>query len=134
MGKKKKSFTFIKNGIFHGYILFSCGYSYDEILAKLKKAEYNDWHDAFDDAETKELLDKSKYCATSFYDKEVKYSIIFFRDKFSFNNFDYIALAHEIIHLIQFNLVEYLDRNKEHECEAYFHSYFMRECLESFNK
>jgi len=49
---------------------------------------------------------------------------------FDFSNTeDMITLAHECLHLCQRMLPIYLDRDQEHEAEAYFHSYLMRECV-----
>jgi hypothetical protein len=42
---------------------------------------------------------------------------------------DYIAISHEIVHICQFLLPIYLDRNKEHEAEAYLHSYIFNNIL-----
>ncbi|MBL8000181.1 MAG: hypothetical protein JNL32_16280, partial [Candidatus Kapabacteria bacterium] len=39
---------------------------------------------------------------------------------------DWCALAHECVHICQFILSNMLDRDKEVECEAYFHTYLMR--------
>ena len=49
---------------------------------------------------------------------------------FDFSNTeDIIMLAHECLHLCQRILPIYLERDQEHEAEAYFHGYLMRECL-----
>ncbi len=40
-----------------------------------------------------------------------------------------ITVSHEVLHICQFFLTDYLDRNEEAEAEAYFHDNLMREIL-----
>lgn len=57
--------------------------------------------------------------------------------KFGFdpgNSDDMITLAHEVLHLCQGFLKIYLHRDNEHEGEAYFHSYVMRQIVSCFKK
>lgn len=58
---------------------------------------------------------------------------IFLYDGFNFTkDYDYCALAHEIIHLLQFNLPRFgIDMHKETESSAYIHTHVMSECLEA---
>lgn len=43
---------------------------------------------------------------------------------------DLVKLAHECVHICQFYLPDVLDRNKEHEAEAYLHSHLMTQVIE----
>jgi hypothetical protein len=42
------------------------------------------------------------------------------------------TLAHEVLHLCQEFLPQFLDRDEEREAEAYFHSYVMQSCYKLF--
>jgi hypothetical protein len=42
------------------------------------------------------------------------------------------TLAHEMLHVCQEFLPQFLDRDEEMEAEAYFHSYLMESCYKSF--
>lgn len=129
----KKAFAFIKNGIFCGHTLFVCGYSYSKLLKKLNFEKSKEWYDALNNEDTKLLLEDCFACCRVEELNGVKYPIVFIRNKFNINNSgnnnDFVVLAHELIHLNQFYLSEFIDRNKEKECEAYFHTYMMNECL-----
>ena len=129
----KKTFTFIKNGIFHGHTLFSCGYSYKQMLNKLNEFENKSWFNAINYDKAKELFEDCHACCSVEIKDGIKYPIIFFKYGFKFKKDDYIILAHELVHLNQFYLSEFIDRDKEIECEAYFHTYMMKECLNALN-
>jgi hypothetical protein len=42
------------------------------------------------------------------------------------------TLAHEMLHVCQEFLPDFLNRNDEMEAEAYFHSYLMESCYKLF--
>lgn len=44
-----------------------------------------------------------------------------------------ITVAHEVLHLCQEFLPRFLDRDDEHEAEAYFHSYIMTKIVELYD-
>jgi len=79
-----------------------------------------------------------QYSTTIFNDvnESRRLNYIFLYDGFNFTkDYDYCALAHEIIHLLQFNLPRYgIDMHKETESTAYLHTHVMSECLEALRK
>lgn len=130
--KKKISpylIQYIDFGSFPGTILFTCGFSYSEIVKHLTKKKNFDWLAPFKNTEylfgkdikgfaTRQVVGHSKV-------KEDKiYYFICMRDRFDFSNdFDHIALAHEIIHICTFNLKDMLDIVVENEAFAYTHTH-----------
>lgn len=125
----KKAFVFIKNGIFHGYTLFVCGYSYKQMLDRLNEYEEKSWFNAVNHSKAKELFEDAHACCRVEINDSINFPIVFIRNGFRNKRDDFVVLAHELIHLNQFYLSDFIDRNKEIECEAYFHTYMMNECL-----
>lgn len=141
----KKFIEFINHGCYPGFTMFSCGFKYDEIISELKKMykttkeEEKDQHwlialqgdKVLIDGGTKfglrRVIENTKTGET----KDLFYIIL---DEFKFEDYDYLALAHECLHICQFFLPNILDRNKEIEAEAYFHSHLMKKCLEAIRK
>lgn len=133
--------SFINNGIFPGHVLFSCGYKFDVLYSKLKKICTNKnkyWYQAIHD--DKKLLDSGNYFALSRTLENVKtgeikelYYIIITTD-FLFTDYEYCKLAHECLHICQFFLPKILDRNREIEAEAYYHTHLMEHCLKEIRK
>jgi hypothetical protein len=48
------------------------------------------------------------------------------------NPYHVVTLAHEVLHLCQEYLPTYLDRDEEHEAEAYFHTHIMTRIIGLF--
>lgn len=120
--------------VFPVTIMLSCGFSYDEIFKQLKgKKDLGGWLTALQD--DKDLIDNGHYLAlrraytNTGKDKIVNFYIII-RPAFTFTDYEFVKLAHEVVHICQFMLPDFLDRDKEHECEAYVHTAIMNECLE----
>lgn len=133
MGKGRiKTLQYLDTGIFPATVLFSCGFTYEEIIKLLKKSEAKDWLDGFQGGETKQIMEC--WCAmrrdienTKTGEKKTMFYIII--DGFDFSDMDYCKLAHEVLHICQFFLPDALDRNKEYEAEAYLHTHLMKQCL-----
>lgn len=134
--KSQKILVWLNNGCYPGHTMFSCGYTPDELINKLKRGNEDAyvWKVAVE--ERKEMLERVVWCA---YSSEVYISKssspihvtgIFLKNRFEFKDDDFVKLSHEITHICQFFLPEFLDRDKEHEAEAYFHSHLMTQCLE----
>ena len=64
----------------------------------------------------------------------IKYYFIFLHKGFDGKPDSYVTLSHEILHLCQFLLPDFIDRNVEVEAEAYFHSHIMSQCLAYINE
>jgi len=66
-------------------------------------------------------------------DKNCKLRLMILKYGFSpYNPENMRTLAHEVLHLCQEFLPQFLDRNEEREAEAYFHSYVMQSCYKLF--
>lgn len=129
--KTKKQLTWINAGIFPGTIMFSYMYSYDGMITYCKRFKDDTWHIALKD--DKELWESSNYLASKrlleLGKKQVSYYIIKITERFTFTDYEYTKLGHEVLHICQFMLPDFLNRNEEYECECYFHSYLMMQCL-----
>jgi hypothetical protein len=127
-----KIIRYLNTGIFPATVLFSMGFDYDGLMKHLKKA--GDWAAGIQDnkhvKEGKSWLgiradvvnNKTGEARTYFY-------IILPRAFDLTDDEDYIKLSHEVLHICQFALPDWLDRDREFECEAYLHSHLMRQCL-----
>jgi len=136
MAKSVKTIQFLNTGIFSATILFSCGYTYDELSKFLKRRKAEDWHLGISDASDIQLIKNSfavgmerRICNNKTGDEKILY-YLYIRDSFTFTDYEYCVLAHEIIHILQFMLPRLLDRNIEIEAEAYTHTHIMKQCLE----
>lgn len=138
MAQEQKQYQvmhWLNNGMFPGFVMFSCGFSYDEIMAELKEKENTeDWILGL--SGDKVLIDKGKWFGlrrdlenTKTGESKTLFYIILV-DCYDFEDDDhYCKLAHEIVHICQFYLPDILDRDREIEAEAYYHTHLMRQCL-----
>lgn len=136
--KKKKSkgvsmFTTIDFGTYSGKIVFACGYSPKELIKEFKKQKCQDWAKGlktcsidFDDS----CVGFARCLTIQYKGKEVTLYYLILKDPFTFNDEQYITLAHECLHLVQFRLIELMNRDNEIEAEAYLHSYLMQQCID----
>jgi hypothetical protein len=134
---KKKVFTSINMGIFYGYCFVSAGYTTDQVLAYLKgNKNTKDWAEAFE--VIKPSIEKNdSHCQVDTVTvteegKQTKYYFLYMKQPFGFTDHEMCELAHECLHLCQTVLPDYLDRDKEMECEAYLHTHLMSQCLKVF--
>lgn len=132
--KQVKVLYWLNTGIFPATIMFSVGFTYDEINKILSKKKAFDWKLGI--SNDKQLIDGGNNFSLSrtVYKKkddkdECTLFYIIFKDCFKFNDYDYCKLAHEVLHTCQFLLPRILDRDREYECEAYLHTYIMQQCL-----
>ena len=131
--KQDKCLNFIDFGIYPGYCCFSNGYSYEELIEELKgyKGPNDQWALAIRD--DRNLIENGNYLALHRIiekkDKKVNYFFIITKDLFKFTDYEIIKLAHECLHICQFSITDFLDRNREYESEAYLHSHLLKQCL-----
>lgn len=129
--KPAKIIRYLNTGIFPATILFSMGFNYDEIIKHTKK--HGEWGMALRD--DKVLVDSGSWLGLKRVIENVKtgeertHYYIILPKGFDFSDYDYIRLAHEVLHICQFMLPDILNRNKEIEAEAYLHSHIMSQCL-----
>ena len=130
--KSKKHINWLNTGIFPATIMFIVGYTYDDVLKHLKKTKAEEWYFGISGHE-KMFNAKGFAIRSDIINKKGEEKTLFYiglNDSFKFTDFDYIALAHECLHICQYFLPNALDRNREHEAEAYLHSHLMKQCLE----
>lgn len=133
---KYKVLHWLDTGIFPATIMFSCGFTYDEIMGLLKKKKADGWIKGIESEEDIKLLNNDGSWGTAIKrtieNKKKKQSTtlyyIIVKD-FDFSDGDYCKLAHEVLHICQFFLPDVLNRDDEHEAEAYLHTYIMQNCL-----
>lgn len=135
--KKFQSIEWISFGIFPGYLMFVHDFKHSDIIKELDKLKAEDWKSGIEYEE--DFVDNGCWKAmyrevinTKGISKKLFYLII--PEQFDFSDYDYARLAHEILHICQFYLPDVLDRNKEHEAEAYLHTHLMTKCLEVLRK
>lgn len=131
--KSPKVIHYINFGIFPAGASFCVGFTYDEIIKQFIKDGANEWATAI--GGDKRLIDNGGYKALhrTLFDTKINsersYFFIILSERFGFTPYEYCKLAHEVLHICQFFLPDVLDRNKEHEAEAYLHTHIMKECL-----
>lgn len=131
----KKGIATLNAGIFYPKVLFCYKYEYDEILKELKKQKQFGWITAFECH--KYLFEENARCFAAYsripdnkMEQGVLYYFIILRDEFKFKDIDYCKLAHECLHICQFILPDFLERDREIEAEAYLHTHLMTQGLE----
>jgi len=141
MSKRVKIIRYLDCGIFPSTVLFSNGFTYDELYKHLKKTGAKEWLYGLEG--DKKTIDNGKFFALYRNIEHKGHSIqlfyIIFTESFKFNDSSYTILAHEIIHILQFMLPTLnVDMVIEMESTAYLHSHLMNQCLkelrESSNK
>lgn len=118
-------------GSFPGKILFTVGYSFEEIAAELKKQKCPEWLDALN--QTKNLFTEKNngFAAARTYlykGEEYFYYFLHLKNKFDFSDKAHTTLAHEAIHICTFNLSDMLNIVTENEAFAYTHSHILNQC------
>lgn len=131
MASKKESFkclNWLNCGIFPPIIMFSCGFTYDEIVTSLNKTKTGKrWIPGFECE--KHLVKEAEWLAIkSTYNKR-KYFYIYLKNPFDYSDEHYSKLAHEVLHICQWTLPDLLVRERENEAEAYLHTHLMMQCL-----
>lgn len=118
-------------GSFPGKIMFSTGYTHEEVLKELKIQKCTGWLLAW--KETKYLF--SEHCG-GFASKrtvEIKgekydFNFLHITEPFNFSDRHHSILAHEAIHLCTFHLSTMIDIVKENEAFAYTHTHILNQC------
>lgn len=121
----------INFGIFEGNISFSCGMS----MADLKEAYIaqgcHNWAGGL------RGITLEGGCQGVAVERKYKGEYLYYlilAKPFTFTDEEIITLAHECLHLVQFRLKYTLDRDREYECEAYLHSYLMKQILKALRE
>lgn len=125
--KKVSLITTVDFGILSGKICFSCGYSFKEMRKVFKEQKCKEYLKAIKD-EDDEWGDTVGVC----WERKVNGCTLYFlclKDPFKFTDQEYVTLAHEVLHVIQFRLNGVVNRDREVEFEAYLHSHIMDKIL-----
>ena len=132
------------------------GYTYDEVIEWFKDifsttAEknltkirqhfiwYNDHLDYFKQCKSdiEKAMDETStvqghYASGKLPNCSDTFRLLILKKTLDFKNPDaVITVAHEVLHLCQEFLPTFLDRDEEHEAEAYFHTHIMHKIIES---
>jgi hypothetical protein len=119
-------------------VLLCCAMRHTEIEKHLKELG-EDWSNWLLGIEGEDFGNSDawgeQYSTTIYNDagESRRLNYIFLYDGFNFNkDYNYCALAHEVLHLLQFTLPRFgIDIHKETESSAYLHTHIMSECLEA---
>jgi hypothetical protein len=134
---------YIEGGIWPFTVMFTLGYSYDELMKVLEDTGAVGWRRAIDSERDRNTYERSGFLAmfrevTEKKEGEeehpVQYFFIKIKDQFRFTDWEMCALAHEVVHICQFALPDLLDRDREIEAEAYTHTYIMEACLKKLRE
>jgi len=120
--------TYINFGIFPGGVSFSNGFDAKRLLKLYKR----DWKQAF--KQEYKFFEDSNYAYAKVWLGSMVYYFIYTKNKFTYTDYEYCKLAHEVLHICQVYLVDILDRNTEREAEAYLHTHIMTKCLEAIRQ
>jgi len=102
---------------------------YNNQLECFKKCK-PDFEKAMDETSTAQ----GTYCSSHSSTSNDDFRVLILRKSLDFKNPDaVITVAHEVLHLCQEFLPRYLDRDEEHEAEAYFHSYIMKRIIDLYD-
>lgn len=127
----KKIIRYLNTGIFPATVLFSMGFTRDEIVLHTKK--HGQWAVGIENdpvINDKNWLGLRRDIEHTKTGETKTHFYIILPNQFDFSDEDYIKLSHEVLHICQFMLKDFLDRDREFECEAYLHSHLMRQCLQ----
>jgi hypothetical protein len=99
---------------------------YNSQLESFKKCK-SDIENGMDETSTVQ----GTYCSYKAADNESDFRLLILKKSLDFKNPNaVITVAHEVLHLCQEFLPTYLDRDEEHEAEAYFHTYIMKRIID----
>jgi len=118
-------------GSFPGKILFSAGYTYEEVCQELKKQKTLGWLTAFQDCKYLAQPDVAGFSSKRILTnkgKEYEFCFVFLRDVFNFSDRNHIVLSHEVIHICTHHLSPMFDIAKENEAFAYTHTHILTQC------
>lgn len=118
--------------VYPGGVCFTMDFLYEDLLDSFEKEDLEEWRIALEDIGPD--MYKNWFCSKRVLENPDGHERTFFflniPCQFDFLDMNhYCMLAHELVHLCQFYLPDVLDRNVEHEAEAYFHTYMMETIL-----
>lgn len=115
-------------GSFPGKVLFTAGYTFEEVCTELKKQKCADWLIAFKECKYLTGSGVAGFSSKRYVDikkKEYEYCFVFLRDEFDFSDRHHAVLSHELIHICTHHLSSMLDIVKENEAFAYTHTHLL---------
>lgn len=121
-------------GCYPGTCMFILGFTLEEAISRMKRQRADKvWIRALESTKNEANLKGAKYWAHHVIfvrpnGDEINHFFIFMSD-WEDTNWYHATIAHEALHIIQYYLPGILDRNTEHEAEAYLHTHLMRQML-----
>ncbi len=137
MAKDSKIIEWLDMGCYPGYVMFVQNFTLPEVIKHCKKVKAKEWLPALDHQLYKDCWGQCNHVEIeNTKTNQIKnlYFIILHKGLDVTSIEDLVNLSHEVLHLCQFYLPGVLDRNKEHEAEAYFHTYMMNQIIKCVNK
>lgn len=124
----------INFGCYPGTCMFILGFTLQHTLWRMKRQRADsDWIRCIESMiNNTDLSEKSYWSHEAILvntDGAKKHFFFIYMKDWEDNNWYHCALAHEALHIIQYYLPDILDRNTEHEAEAYLHTHLMRQML-----
>lgn len=129
-----KHIAWLDTGIFPATVMLSSGFEYKRIIKELKKLKAKEWVGGINTPEDKKLFESGKNFACKRVYEGRTYFYIIFIEEFNFSDYDMCKLAHEVLHICQFMLPDFLDPEREYECYAYTHTHLMEQCLKKLRE
>jgi hypothetical protein len=124
-------------GSFPGNIMFSAGYTFDEVCEELKKQKCTDWLIAFRACKHLTGSGVVGFSSKQFVEikgKEYEFCFVFLRDVFKHTDRHHAVLSHEVIHICTHHLRDMFDIVKENEAFAYTHTHILTQCYDVIRK
>jgi hypothetical protein len=125
--KSAKHISFLNLGSFPGVVMFSVGFTYDEVL-KISTKKYGDWALAVEKIQDVFQEDNNIGFASKRVVKDINYFFLVLKKVFDFKDQSHVVLAHEALHVISFVLCDILDPMVENEAFCYTHSHILEQC------
>lgn len=124
--KPHKLIQSLNHGIFPGFTMFIHRFTFDELMIELS----GEWKAGIEN--DRDFIEKTEYAAMHRTikrgDRDVDLYYIYIKD-FNFSDYAFCKLAHKCLHITNFFLMDVLDRNREFEAEAYFHTHIMSQAI-----
>lgn len=136
--KSDKIIRWMNAGIWPATVMLSVGFNYDEIIAHCNKVKADGWQKAIEN--DRNLIEGgNNFCLRRDMEnvktgKTVTFFYVILKNQFDFSDYSFCVLAHELYHLCQFMMKDFLDPEREWESVAYTHTYFMETILKELRK
>lgn len=131
--KQIQTLQWLNMGSYPGYVLLSVGFNYDEIYKYLKSRKADQWIEVLE-YKKEDVLNTYAFGHFSSVLKSQKIlPFIFLSKPWENTDYDHTVLAHEILHVAQFQIDHVSNSIREYEAFAYLHSHLYSQSLNYLN-